>query len=396
MAKQFSIVGVGSKIAAAVGESLSARQQIALFLRQQLPTINAEVRRLEPGRTDLHSTGNGIVDEDELESLIRRVDFLPVGSEARRAATAKLKWLTSLHWTPLTASSETLMRSDFLANSKLQLDAYHYDFEKIKHRLEVTLKKAIDDLAAGASEADQQKDNACRAFINASETPAHYEYLFQYHPSRKAIKASTLRYEKDISRSINPRTLSRPFQRIASVACAVRPGYGVHRRTYVVSGPSLLAQALRNAGRMDPALLFNDGRDGIDKVGSLPQYPNRTVTNLVHLYDQFPPPSRHLDRCGVIQLSGYLGTRTKGLHIARGFLLPKQLTQNGLSEAHVQLTELALFQTVTHHGTSDASDALVKRSKDGDAGYNPVVEADYLEKNLGLSRYDGEDIFAPD
>ena len=34
---------------------------------------------------------------------------------------------------------------------------------------------------------------------------------------------------------------------------------------------------------------------------------------------------------------------------------------------------------------------LVKRSKDGDAGYNYIVEADELEKILGLSRYDGED-----
>ncbi len=37
---------------------------------------------------------------------------------------------------------------------------------------EVTLKKAIDDPAAGASEADYQKENACRALIEASEIPA--------------------------------------------------------------------------------------------------------------------------------------------------------------------------------------------------------------------------------
>ena len=39
----------------------------------------------------------------------------------------------------------------------------------------------------------------------------------------------------------------------------------------------------------------------------------------------------------------------------------------------------------------EASKALVKRSRDGNAGYNPVVEADELEKILGLSRYDSED-----
>ena len=40
---------------------------------------------------------------------------------------------------------------------------------------------------------------------------------------------------------------------------------------------------------------------------------------------------------------------------------------------------------------AESSKALVKRNKDGNAGYNPVVEADELEKILGLSRYDSED-----
>ena len=234
LAKQLSIVEVSSKIATAVDESLS-KQQKALFLRQQLAAINAELQRLEPGNTDLHGTGNGTEDEDELELLIRRVDSLPAGSEVRRAATAEarrlkrippqnaehgvvrtyvrrptflccsflellllqLEWLTSLPWTPSAAASETLTRSDFLGNSKSQLDADHYGLEKVKRRLmeylavvrlralisqeaeveqakaqEVTLKKPIDDPAASASEANNQNENACRALIKASEIPA--------------------------------------------------------------------------------------------------------------------------------------------------------------------------------------------------------------------------------
>ncbi|KAI9435506.1 hypothetical protein H4582DRAFT_654075 [Lactarius indigo] len=126
LAKQLSIVEVSSKIATAVDESLS-KQQKALFLRQQLAAISAELQRLEPGNTDLHGTGNGVEDEDELDLLIRRVDTLPVGSEVRRAATAEarrlkrippqnaehgvvrtyLEWLTSLPWTPPVTASET-------------------------------------------------------------------------------------------------------------------------------------------------------------------------------------------------------------------------------------------------------------------------------------------------
>ncbi|KAH9026147.1 Lon protease C-terminal proteolytic domain-containing protein [Lactarius hengduanensis] len=228
------------------------------------------------------------------------------------------------------------------------------------------------------------------------------------------------------------------------------------RPRYVASGPGLLAQALRKAGRMDPVLLL----DEIDKVGQSNHHGDPSAALLevldpeqnvafndhylnvpidlsqilfictVNSLDTISPPL--LDRCEVIQLSGY--THDEKLHFARRFLFPKQLTQNGLSEPHVQLTEPALLKTVTHYtreagvrslersiggivrikavewaahvdaqgltpsslptplpAASEPSDALVKRSKEGGVGYNPIVEADELEKILGLSRYDGED-----
>src|SRR6266571_3129178 len=70
-----------------------SKQQKALFLRQQLAAINAELQRLDPGNTDLHGTGNGVEDEDEIDLLIRRVDSLPMGSEVRRAASAEARRL---------------------------------------------------------------------------------------------------------------------------------------------------------------------------------------------------------------------------------------------------------------------------------------------------------------
>ena len=90
LAKQLSIVGVSSKITTAVDESLSKRQK-ALFLCQQLATINAELQRLEPGNTDLHGTVNGQEDEDKLELLICRVDTLPAGSKAWHVASSEAR-----------------------------------------------------------------------------------------------------------------------------------------------------------------------------------------------------------------------------------------------------------------------------------------------------------------
>ena len=149
--------------------------------------------------------------------------------------------------------------------------------------------------------------------------------------------------------------------------------------------------------------------------------------------DTIAPPL--IDRCEVIQLSGY--THDEKLHIARRFLLPKQLAQTGLSEAHVQLTEPVLLSVVTQYTreagvraleraiggvvrfkavewaahvdarglppsslpspisslpssptVADAAGGLVKSVRDDIAGYDPVVEEDELEKILGLSRHD--------
>ena len=192
-------------------ESVSDNRRFSL----QLAAINAELRRLEPGTTDPPGTGNGTEGKDELDLLICRVGSLPAGSEVRRAATAEARRLklippqnaehgvvdpaflvafalqshsfTSLPSTSTTAGSKTLARSDFLANSKSQLDANHYGLEKFERRSmeylavvglcaliaqetevkqvkaqEVTLERAIDGPRSGASQSDNQKENTCR------------------------------------------------------------------------------------------------------------------------------------------------------------------------------------------------------------------------------------------
>ena len=92
LTKQLSIAEVSTKIATAVDESLS-KQQKALFLRQQLAAINAELQRLEPANTDLHGSGNIAEDEDDLDVLVRRVDTLPAGTEVRRVASTEARRL---------------------------------------------------------------------------------------------------------------------------------------------------------------------------------------------------------------------------------------------------------------------------------------------------------------
>ncbi|KAH9177268.1 hypothetical protein EDB89DRAFT_2226293 [Lactarius sanguifluus] len=205
---------------------------------------------------------------------------LPAGSEVRRAATAEarrlkrvppqnaehgvvrtyLEWLTSLPWTPPVTASETLTRSDFLTKSNSQ----HYGLEKA----ETEQAKAQEAML-------KKKENACRALIKAGEIPALPQVPVPVPPPQSLLKARGIKApillffeppgtgKTSLGQSI-ARALGRPFQRIALGGVRDEAEIRGHRRTYVASGPGLLVQALRKAGRMDPVLLF---RDEIDKVG---------------------------------------------------------------------------------------------------------------------------------
>lgn len=115
-----------------------------------------------------------------------------------------------------------------------------------------------------------------------------------------------------------------------------------------------------------------------------------------------------LDRCEVIQLSGY--TYDEKMHIAKRFLLPKQLKTNGLAKDHVSVTDPALLHIATRY-TREAgvrsleraigavarykavewAEYLDAKGSDNEREYVNVVEEHELEKILGMSRWDGEE-----
>ena len=112
-----------------------------------------------------------------------------------------------------------------------------------------------------------------------------------------------------------------------------------------------------------------------------------------------------LDRCEVIQLSGY--TYDEKIHIARRFLLPKQLEANGLPPNHISLTDAA-YTHVTSYYTREAGVRNLERclgaiarskavewaefvdgeKKGGAVKYQSIVDAGDLEKFLGIARWD--------
>ena len=166
------------------------------------------------------------------------------------------------------------------------------------------------------------------------------------------------------------RALGRKFARISVGGVRDESEIRGHRRTYVGALPGTIVRALRDAGAMNPVFMI----DEIDKMGAdfrgdpasamlevldpaqhhsfrdhyldLPVDLSRVLfLCTANVLDTIPGPL--LDRMEIIGLSGY--TDDEKLHIARRYLLPRQIAEAGLTPEQVQVTDEALMTVVREY-----------------------------------------------
>jgi ATP-dependent Lon protease len=313
------------------------KSQREYYLNEQMKAIQKELGEMDEG-------GNEITD---LEQKIAKSGMPKEAREKANAELNKLKmmspmsaeatvvrnyidWLVKVPW-----KKRTKILKDITHAEKI-LDEDHFGLEKIKERI-------VEYLAV------QQRVEKIRGPILCLVGPP-------------GVGKTSL--GQSIARATN-----RKFVRMSLGGVRDEAEIRGHRRTYIGSLPGKIVQNMSKAGVHNPLFLL----DEVDKMSMdfrgdpssallevLDPEQNATFNDhylevdldlsevmFVCTANSLNIPAPLLDRMEVIRLPGY--TEDEKMNIARRYLLPKQMKNNGLKDAELKVTDPALLDIVRYY-----------------------------------------------
>ncbi len=370
--RQIDVLDAQEEIKSKVQEELGDRQR-EMFLRQQLKAIQKEL-------------GEGEDDGDDLKGLKEKLDALVLTEEVRKEIDREWKKLQRLsresmeaqvvrNYLELVAELPWSARSEEhldVVEAQRILDEDHYALKDVKDRILEFL--AVRQLigrkkteAAAAPSADGAPADAPAAGGAPAPAPAGEK---QPNRGRILLFAGPPGVGKtSIAKSI-ARALGRKYVRISLGGARDEADIRGHRRTYVGAMPGRILQGMRQAGTKNPVFLL----DEVDKLGVsfqgdpasallevLDPAQNDSFTDhylnipfdlsevlfvaTANFVQSIPGPL--LDRLEVIEFSGY--TEREKTLIARNYLLPRQLSENGLGTDQLEVTDAALAEIISSY-----------------------------------------------
>lgn len=338
LARELEIIQLRSKIATEAQSEMDKAQR-DYVLRQQMKAIQKELGEDETGEIAEAAMLRERLEKAELpdevrveaERELKRLEKLPQQAPDYHVIRTYLEFVLELPW--LKSSEDKLD----LKESRAILDEDHYGLDDVKERI-------LEFLAVIKLRPDTKSPILC--FVGPPGVG-----------------------KTSLGRSI-ARALGRKFERLSLGGVRDEAELRGHRRTYIGAMPGRIVQSIRRAGVNNPVMML----DEIDKLGA--DYRGDPAAALLEILDPqqnntfrdhyldlpfdlsrvffiatanqlgpIPPPLR--DRMEVIALAGY-SDREK-LEIAKRYLVPRQVTENGLKEGQLTIDDAAIELIATRY-----------------------------------------------
>jgi len=335
--KELELLNMQQEINTHAREEIDKSQR-EYFLRQQLKAIQNELgegndlaEEVEQFRDKARKAKMPAKVFEEVERQINKLERMHPDSAETATVRNYLDWMVNLPWSQQTKDALDLKKAQEI------LDADHYGLETIKERI-------VEYLAVRKLKKKMRGPILC--FLGPPGVG-----------------------KTSLGRSI-ARALGRKFVRISLGGIRDEAEIRGHRRTYVGSMPGRIIQGISQGGSNNPVFML----DEVDKIGSdyrgdpssallevldpeqnysfrdhylnVPfDLSNVMFVATANLLDPIQPAFR--DRMEVISLSGY--TEEEKVEIAKRHLIPKQVEENGLSEAQVSFPDKAILTIISKY-----------------------------------------------
>jgi ATP-dependent Lon protease len=388
LSHELQVLELRHKIASQAETEMSKEQREYMLRRQmraiqdELGETNSEKAEVDLLRKKLQETKLPDEVRKEAERELSRLERLPAAAPDYQLTRTYIELVLELPWFQATEEVIDLTRS------RQVLDDDHYGLEEIKKRI-------LEHLAVLKLNPKAPAPILC--FVGPPGVG-----------------------KTSLGQSI-ARSLGRKFERLSLGGLHDEAELRGHRRTYIGAMPGRIIQAIRRAGVNNPMLMLDEvdklGRDFRgDPAAALmeildPAQNNSFRDNYLDLpfdlskvffvttanvLDPIPRPL--LDRMEVLQLSGY--SEEEKLAIARKYLLPRQLSQAGLTADQLLVPDASLKRIINRYtreaGLRQLERALARLARKAAfqfADQQPeslTIGVEQLPKMLGPERFNPE------
>jgi ATP-dependent Lon protease len=367
--RQIDVLSAQEDIQEKVKEELGGRQR-EMYLREQLKAIQKEL-----------GEGEG-ADDESLKELRTKLDALELPEDARKEVDREWARLTrigreSMESQVIRTYLETIAELPWNTRSEEHLDVGeaarildedHYGLKDVKDRI-------LEFLAVRQLTQATEKEKETEAAAESSPTPEPGAPKDALRKSARA-RGRILLFagppgvgKTSIAKSI-ARAMGRKYVRISLGGARDEADVRGHRRTYIGAMPGRIIQGMKQAGTKNPVFLL----DEVDKLGV--SYQGDPASALLEVLDPAQNdsftdhylavpfdlsevlfiatanfiqniPGPLLDRMETVNFAGY--TEEEKLQIARSYLVPRQLEENGLNAQQLTIEDSAVLEVIASY-----------------------------------------------